>query len=218
MLSDLSDLSRVTGHTTLTTRVSECILTPVAKPATASARTLSTAEERREDVLRAAMKVVGPRGLYGTPTTDVAAAAGISQAYLFRLFPTKTELFVAVLERSFQRIHDAFAEAATDARAEGRPVRDAMAEAYTSLLQDPEVLLTQLQGQAAASEPAVRDELRRGFRMIFEMVEREWPASPQEIQAFFAHGMLCNVIAAMQIEDLHERWADVLTVGSEDSP
>ena len=188
----------------------------MAKPATASVRTLSTADERREDVLRAAMKVVGPRGLYGTPTMDVAAAAGISQAYLFRLFPTKTELFVAVLGRSFQRIQDALAEAAANARAEGRPVRDAMAEAYTDLLRDPEVLLTQLQGQAAATEPAVRDELRHGFRMLYEMVEREWAASPAEMQAFFAHGMLCNVIAAMQIEDLDERWAEVLTAGDED--
>jgi AcrR family transcriptional regulator len=183
----------------------------MAKPATASVRTLSTADERREDVLRAAMKVVGPRGLYGTPTMDVAAAAGISQAYLFRLFPTKTALFVAVLGRSFQRIHDTLAEAAAAARAEGRPVRDAMAEAYTNLLQDPEVLLTQLQGQAAASESVVRDELRHGFRRLYEMVEREWDATPGEMQAFFAHGMLCNVIAAMQIEDLDERWAEVLT-------
>jgi AcrR family transcriptional regulator len=188
----------------------------MAKPATASVRTLSTADERREDVLRAAMKVVGPRGLYGTPTMDVAAAAGISQAYLFRLFPTKTALFVAVLERSFQRIRDTLADAAATARAEGQPARDAMAEAYTNLLRDPEVLLTQLQGQAAASEPVVRDELRDGFRMLYEMVEREWPASPAEIQAFFAHGMLCNVIAAMQIEDLHERWADVLTSNDKD--
>jgi AcrR family transcriptional regulator len=183
----------------------------MVKPAAASVRTLSTADERREDVLRAAMKVVGPRGLYGTPTMDVAAAAGISQAYLFRLFPTKTELFVAVLERSFQRIHDTLAAAAANARADGRPVKDAIAEAYTNLLQDPEVLLTQLQGQAAASEPVVRDELRNGFRMLYEMVEREWDASPAEIQAFFAHGMLCNVIAAMQIGDLDERWANVLT-------
>jgi AcrR family transcriptional regulator len=190
--------------------VSEYILTLVSKPTT-PARTLSTGDERREDVLRAAMKVVGPRGLYGTPTMDVAAAAGISQAYLFRLFPTKLELFVAVLGRSFQRIQDTMTEAATRARAQGRPVRDAMAEAYTDLLQDPEVLLTQLQGQAAASEPVVREELRRGFRMLFEMVEREWPASPAEVQAFFAHGMLCNVIAAMQIGDLPERWAEVLT-------
>jgi AcrR family transcriptional regulator len=174
----------------------------MAKPPTTPARTLSTAEERREDVLRTAMKVVGPRGLYGTSTMDVAAAAGISQAYLFRLFPTKTELFVAVLERSFQRILDTMIEAATNARAEGGPVRDAMAEAYTNLLRDPEVLLTQLQGQAAATEPAVRDTLRHGFRMLYEMVEREWPASQAEVQAFFAHGMLCNVIAAMQIGDL----------------
>ena len=189
----------------------------MAKASTASARTLSTADERREDVLRAGMKVVGPRGLYGTPTTDVAAAAGISQAYLFRLFPTKTELFVAVLERSFQLIQDTMAEAAANARAAGRPVRDAMAEAYTNLLRDPEVLLTQLQGQAAATEPAVREELRHGFRMLYEMVEREWPASPWEMQAFFAHGMLCNVIAAMQIGDLHERWADVLTTADPES-
>lgn len=161
--------------------------------------------------MRAAMKVVGPRGLYGTPTVDVAAAAGISQAYLFRLFPTKTALFVAVLERSFQRIRDTLTEAAANARVDGRPVREAMAEAYTNLLQDPEVLLTQLQGQAAASEPVVRDQLREGFRMLYEMVEREWSASPAEMQAFFAHGMLCNVIAAMQIGDLRERWAEVLT-------
>ena len=189
----------------------------MARPAKATVRTLSTGDERREDVLRAAMKVVGPRGLYGTPTMEVAAAAGISQAYLFRLFPTKIELFVAVLGRSFQRIQDAMAEAAANARADGRPVRDAMAEAYTNLLQDPEVLLTQLQGQAAASEPVVRDELRHGFRMLFEMVEREWPASPAEVQAFFAHGMLCNVIAAMQIGDLHERWAEVLTTADPES-
>jgi AcrR family transcriptional regulator len=186
----------------------------MAKPAPASVRTLSTADERREDVLRAAMKVVGPRGLYGTPTMDIAVAAGISQAYLFRLFPTKTELFVAVLERSFQRIRDTMAEAAENARAEGRPVRDAMAEAYTDLLRDPEVLLTQLQGQAAASEPVVRDQLRHGFRLLYELVEREWPASPAEVQAFFAHGMLCNVIAAMQIGDLQERWAEVLTTAT----
>jgi AcrR family transcriptional regulator len=189
----------------------------VVKPSGTSARTLSTADERREDVLRTAMKVVGPRGLYGTSTMDVAAAAGISQAYLFRLFPTKTELFVAVLERSFQRIRDTMVEAAASARAEGRPVRDAMAEAYTNLLRDPEVLLTQLQGQAAATEPAVRDALRHGFRMLYEMAEREWPTSPAEMQAFFAHGMLCNVIAAMEIEGLHERWAEVLTTADEKS-
>jgi AcrR family transcriptional regulator len=183
----------------------------MAPPASSSARTLSTADERREDVLRAAMKVVGERGLYGTPTMEIARAAGISQAYLFRLFPTKTELFVAVVERSFRRIHDTFVEAVARARSDGRPVLGAMAEAYTDLLHDPELLLTQLQGQAAASEPDVRAALRRGFRMLFEMVERESGATSREIQQFFARGMLCNVVAAMHIDDVQEHWAEVLS-------
>src|SRR5581483_3472605 len=99
----------------LTSPVSECILTPMSTPA----RTLSTAEERREDVLRVAMKLVGERGLYGTPTLEVAKAAGISQAYLFRLFPTKTELFLAVLDRCFKRINNRFVEAARERRRAG---------------------------------------------------------------------------------------------------
>jgi AcrR family transcriptional regulator len=177
-----------------------------------SVRTLSTAEERREDVLRAAMKVFGERGLYGTPTMDIARAAGISQAYLFRLFPTKTELFVAVVDRSFQTIHDMMRQAGARARSEGQPsVLIAMGQAYSELLLDPALLLTQLQGQAAAGEPEVRDALRAGFRMLFEMIERESGAEPREIQQFFARGMLCNVIAALQIGDLNEHWAETLT-------
>jgi AcrR family transcriptional regulator len=163
-------------------------------------------------VLRVAMKVVGEKGLYGTPTMDIARAAGISQAYLFRLFPTKTELFVAVLERSFTRIHDTLVAAARESRRKGQSVMPAMGHAYLDLLRDPALLLTQLQGQAAAGEPAVREALRRGFATLLEMVERESGASPEEIQQFFAKGMLCNVIAAMQLEELHEHWADVLTI------
>jgi AcrR family transcriptional regulator len=174
-------------------------------------RTLSTAEVRREEVLAVAMKAMGERGLYGTPTMEIARAAGISQAYLFRLFPTKTELFLAVIERSFLRVHDTFLQVARDARREGESPMDAMGEAYGDLLKDPDVLLAQLQGQAAASEPAVREALRNGFRRLFEMVERESDATPLEIQDFFARGMLCNVIAAMQIDDVQERWAEVLS-------
>jgi AcrR family transcriptional regulator len=174
-------------------------------------RTLSTAEERREDVLRAAMKVFGERGLYGTPTMEIARAAGLSQAYLFRLFPTKTELFVAIVERSCLRIHDTFVEAAANARRAGLPTLAAMGEAYGELLQDRELLLTQLQGQAAAGEPAVREALRRGFARLVAMVQEESDAGEEEIRHFFAFGMLCNVMAAMRADELDEPWARLLT-------
>jgi AcrR family transcriptional regulator len=175
-----------------------------------SPRVLSTAEERREDVLRAAMEVMSTRGLYGTPTLDIARAAGLSQAYLFRLFPTKLSLFLAVVERSFEQIEDVLERAARAARAVGEPALMAMAAAYTALLEDPGILLIQLQAQAAASEPEVRDALRRGFAGLLDMVERVSGASPQRVQQFFARGMLCNVSAAMQIYGLDEHWARVL--------
>jgi AcrR family transcriptional regulator len=170
---------------------------------------LSTAEERREEVLGAAMKVMGARGLYGTPTLEVARAAGISQAYLFRLFPTKLGLFLAVVERSFRQVRDSL-EGAGRAAAAGEPALTAMAAAYNALLEDPGVLLVQLQAQAAAGEPEVRDALRRGFAGLVDMTERVSGASPERVQRFFARGMLCNVSAAMQIYDLDEHWARVL--------
>jgi AcrR family transcriptional regulator len=184
-------------------------MTPVSRERV-SPRLLSTADERREEVLGAAMKVVGTRGLYGTPTLDIARAAGISQAYLFRLFPTKLSLFLAVVERSFQQIHDSLERAGRAARAKDEPVLRAMAEAYNALLEDPGILLVQLQAQAAASEPEVRAALRRGFAGLLDMVERVSGTSPQEVQRFFARGMLCNVSAAMQIYELDEHWAQVL--------
>src|SRR3954466_9945414 len=107
-------------------------------------RTLSTAEERRETLVESAAHVFAERGFHGTPTMEVAKAAGISQAYLFRLFPTKTELILAVIERSNQRIYEAFAEAAAVAKAEGRDPGEAMGESYSSLLADRRLLLTQI--------------------------------------------------------------------------
>ena len=48
-----------------------------------------TAEDRRADVLRVAVHEFAKRGYQGTSTEDVARAAGISQPYLFKMFPTK---------------------------------------------------------------------------------------------------------------------------------
>src|SRR5256885_16271087 len=70
------------------------------------------AAERREMVLEAAVAEFGAHGLAGTSTEDVARQAGISQPYLFRLFPTKKALFLALLERCFRRVEDTFTAAA----------------------------------------------------------------------------------------------------------
>jgi len=175
-----------------------------------SPRTLSTADERREEILEAAERVFAARGLHGTPTMEIAKAAGISQAYLFRLFPTKAELFTALVERCNDRIERTFTDAAAAARRAGEPVMPAMGAAYVGLLADRDLLLNQLHAHAASDDPAIRDQMRRGFARLVEIVERETDADPQEVRDFFAHGMLLNVLAAMQAQDVDEHWARLL--------
>lgn len=175
-------------------------------------RTLSTAEDRREAVLAAAMPVVASRGIHAAPTAEIAKQAGISHAYLFRLFPTKSDLAIAVVERTNQRIYDAFAAAAAEAPGSGEEKLQAIGMAYGELLTDRELLLLQMHSHAAAAEDeAIREVARRGFERLVELVERETGADAETIGRFFATGMLMNVMAALDAGQVTDHWADVLT-------
>jgi AcrR family transcriptional regulator len=180
-------------------------------PATKT-RTLSTAEERRPAVLEAAIPVFADRGYHAAPTLEIAKAAGISQAYLFRLFPTKAELFAAVTAAASERMQAVFREAAKRARAEGLEPLEEMGRAYEELLsRDRDVLLIQLHSRVVASrEPLIREAAQRCFREIYELAARESGAGEDELRAWFAHGMLCDMMAAIDADQVDETWARVL--------
>ena len=180
-------------------------------PAATTHRTLSTADERREAVLEAALPVFATRGFHGTPTTEVAKAAGISHAYLFRLYPTKSALAVAVVERVHDRIHGAFAEAAARAKAAGEDPFLAMGQAYGALLSDRNLVLLQLHAHAASpDDPALLEASRSGFARLVELVESETGADAARVGSFFATGMLMNVMAALDAGSVRAHWAQVL--------
>ena len=56
------------------------------------------AEKRRGQILREAANCFGTRGFRGTTTRDVAAAVGITEAALYRYFPSKEAMYVALLD------------------------------------------------------------------------------------------------------------------------
>src|SRR5581483_9963242 len=106
-----------------------------------------TADERRADVLRIGVAEFARHGFEGTSTEDVARAAGISQPYLFKMFPTKKTLFLALVEHGFARVREAFVAAVGDAA--GDEALERMGETYGELLRDREELLLQMQAYAA---------------------------------------------------------------------
>ena len=137
-------------------------------------------------------------------TENVARRAGISQPYLFRLFPTKKALFLALVERCFQRVRETFTAAAGDLT--GDEALAAMADSYTRLLDDRTLLLLQMQIYAACSDPEIRDATRGAYKRLWETIERITGLPFQTVVDFFAVGMLMNVAAAMDLPSVDERW------------
>jgi AcrR family transcriptional regulator len=132
---------------------------------------------------------------------------GVAQPYVFSLFGSKRELFLAAVERCFGRVMKRFDEVAADFDPVTAPpdtdLLKAMGLAYTELLEtDRDILMLQLQAYAACDDDVIRDRVRRCYASLVTHVETISGADPEQMDDFFRHGMALNVAAAMGVEDL----------------
>ena len=163
-----------------------------------------TAEDRRADVLRVAVHEFAKRGYQGTSTEDVARAAGISQPYLFKMFPTKKALFLALIEHGFGRVREAFVQAVGDAC--GDEALERMSHCYSELMRDRDELLLQMQAYAACDDAEIGEVTRREFGRLWREVARLSGQDDACLSEFFAKGMLMNVLAAMDAPSHPSQW------------
>ena len=165
-----------------------------------------TASERRTAVLAAAITEFARSGYAGTSTDAIATRAGISQPYLFRLFGTKKDLFIATYELVSDRIIAAMTRAGTGLDGEEAVV--AMSGAYSELLQDPELLQVQLHGFAAAPGDAdIAATCRRTFEVLWHLIHERTGITDDEIREFFSMGMMMNVMSAIDLLSVPQQWA-----------
>ena len=170
-----------------------------------------TADERREAVLQAAASEFSRKGLHGASTDAIAKAAGISQPYLFRLFGTKKELYLATTAKAMEETYQAFERASRGKS--GIEALHAMGDAYTGLIEDRQRLQLMLQCFAGCEDDDVREGVRRVWRDLVELAERTSGEPPEVVSTFFAKGMLLNVLNAMQLFDDPTPWGDRLIAG-----
>jgi AcrR family transcriptional regulator len=159
-----------------------------------------SAGERRDEVVAAAMAEFAQTGYAGTSTDAIARRSGVSQPYLFQLFGTKKDLFIAAVRHGFGRTALAFETAGRAARAEdpsAEHVLDAMGQAYCDLLRDRELLLCQLQAYAACGDPEIRAAVGDEFIRIYRLVEELSGADDHALEHWFGAGMLMNTAAAI---------------------
>ena len=160
----------------------------------------STSEARREQVIAAAVKEFAEKGFHATSTGAIAKRAGISQPYIYALFPNKHELFLAVHRHVIDRIRRAFLEAARGGATPDERLKS-MGYAYGELLAHRDEILVQMQAHAAAGDPALREPVRQEFLGLIEEVRRMSGASQEQAMQFMATGMMLNVVAALELPE-----------------
>jgi len=176
--------------------------------------TRSTKEERRREIVDAAVHEFAVYGLYGTPVEAIAKRVGVSQPYLFQLFGTKKDLFIAAMRRGFQRTVAVFRQAAAEAGPEAgtEEILMTMGIAYANLLDsDREILLMQLQAYAASEDDEVRVAVREEFLRLVRFVQSASGAPDEAIRPWLAEGMLMTVAAALSLVEVDEDWARMCT-------
>jgi AcrR family transcriptional regulator len=133
---------------------------------------------------------------------------GVAQPYVFSLFPSKRDLFLAALDRSFELVADTFRSGAADFHAGRAPVgcRDiveAMGRAYRELLlKDRDYLMLQHHCYAACDDELIRARVRRRHAQLVDLARELSGAPPERLDEFFRRGMALQVAATLGVEEL----------------
>lgn len=179
-----------------------------------------TADERRIDVLNAALTEFATYGLHGASTVNIAAKAGISQPYVLRLFGTKKNLFLQAVGLAADMIDAQWSRAMAalpeDASSEMRV--QALGAAFQALTGQEDVLRLLLQAYSAAADDEVREGCQRAMARLYTWVRESTGASMVETQRFFASGMLIMVGVSIGAPgELDQEWARAFLLRNDDN-
>ncbi|KFM84037.1 transcriptional regulator [Bacillus paralicheniformis] len=134
------------------------------------------------------------KGYYNTTTALIAEKAGISQPYIFRFYKTKEELFVAALDRAFERILQTF----QNVESSSEQIVANMIKAYEELsVSHPNEIALQVIG-LSVTEESIRNCSKTGLSRIRNYTlerfqEANVPNAEREVTTFLARGILCNI-------------------------
>lgn len=149
--------------------------------------------------LTAAAEVFAQHGYYGATTDRIAREAGISQAYVVRMFGSKEQLFLAVIGQSLDSILDAFRTALASSDEELSTL-DRLGAAYVALAKQRGIHLPLMHAFAMGSDPVIGAAARAGFLQLLKFLLDEAGLAPAEADSFIARGMLINTLMGLRME------------------
>lgn len=125
------------------------------------------AEQRRDEILRAAETCFTERGYHGTTVDDIAERCGLSKGAIYWHFPGKRELFLALFDQYREMLVEVRRSAAATASAPDG-LRSILRHAIFGLTDVVSLVELVLEYMAHASRD---EELRARFRLMYEDLE-----------------------------------------------
>lgn len=181
---------------------------PPSAPSTEDPGRRLSSDERRRQILVAALAVFGARGYEGATTDEVARAAGVSQPYVVRLFGSKENLFLATIEEALTRLLASFRAALADKSGvrdpgvtEEKATAVRIGQAYVDLLSVRGLHQTLAHAYLLGSHPTIGVAARRGFATVWRFFRDEMGLDADDARSFMAEGMLISTMIGLRIVD-----------------
>ncbi|MEV6338688.1 TetR/AcrR family transcriptional regulator [Nocardia vinacea] len=174
-----------------------------------AAGTTTKSDERRRAIVAAAIECFAQKGFYGTTTHEIAEWVGISQPYLYRLYPNKEALFAAAVDHVSVVMTETLV-AHSPAPGGAGTALDTARGAYAALVADRTILRFLMHANCATGEPLVGQAVRRCYAKQVDTVQ-QLLGDDDAVRHWFGAGMLDNVVAVLGLTDIDEPWARVLS-------
>ncbi|SEF68208.1 TetR/AcrR family transcriptional regulator [Paenibacillus sp. UNC499MF] len=160
-------------------------------------------EDRKEQIIDAAVGIFAELGYYKATTAMVAKAAGVTQPYVFHFFKNKEELFKAVVDRAVLRLYNAFMQV----EAPGNLIMESMGQAFNELMRVNRAEMLMVLQAPAISEPEIRRHMGEKFSLIHTSIVRKFKeAGVDDVETaagnFMAIGLLIVTSDVLQLPEL----------------
>jgi AcrR family transcriptional regulator len=177
-------------------------MTEPAAPVAPARKQRRRADQRRQDLLQAALITFAENGYHGARTSDIARRAGVSQPYVYALFPDKRALFLACNDWTADRIRDALRDGSGQAR-EGQDALRLLGRQWAAMVQaTPHLTQFQIQAFAAASaDPEIAGPVRDRFIELIELSERLLDVPRQQVLRYLASALLFNMAVSLDVPE-----------------
>lgn len=129
------------------------------------------AEERRKQILDAAVDVFARMGFGAAGTADIARAAGIGEPTIYRYFSNKRDLYVAAVRRSSDEILEAWSAIADESPDALTALQRIGVWYYQRLQSRPELLLLRNRSISESQDESIANAVRDQYRAVMQFVE-----------------------------------------------